>query len=395
METFQVDTFGSAQLVADVPELAVVVPTFNQLVAVVPELAVVVPTFNERDNVIPLLEKIEEVLPGVAWEVVFVDDDSRDGTSAVVTERSRIDPRVRILRRIGRRGLASAVVEGIQSTSTPYVAVIDADMQHDERVLKQMLESLRSGEADLAVGTRYAGDGGVGDWDSRRQTISWVATRLSALAVRANLSDPMSGFFMIRRDAFEASLRQLSQQGYKILLDIVASAPKPLRIKEFPYVFRNRQHGESKLDALVSLEYLMLLLDKMFGRFVPARFILFVAIGGLGVFVHMAVLTALLKAVGASFVVGQSAATLISMTFNFFLNNTLTYRDMRLKGFWPVLGGLLSFYLVCSLGAVSNVGIANFMFSHSYSWWVSGIAGIAVGAVWNYAASSVFTWRKR
>jgi dolichol-phosphate mannosyltransferase len=358
------------------------------------ELAIIVPTFNERDNVIPLLEKIEEALSGEAWEVVFVDDDSKDDTAAAVVERCRIDPRVRIVRRIGRRGLSSAVVEGILSTWTPYVAVIDADMQHDERLLKKMLESLRSGEADLVVGTRYAGEGGVGDWDARRQAISWVATRLSTFVVPADLSDPMSGFFMIRRDAFEASLRELSQQGFKILLDIVASAPKRLRIKEFHYVFRTRQHGESKLDALVSLEYLMLLLDKTLGRWVPARFILFMVIGGLGVFVHMAVLIIFLKALGAIFVVAQSTAAIIAMTFNFFLNNTLTYRDRQLKGFLPVVRGLLSFYLVCSLGAVSNVGIANFLFSQSYSWWISGISGIAVGAVWNYATSSVFTWRK-
>ena len=358
------------------------------------ELAIIVPTFNERDNIMPLLEKIEAALPDVAWEVVFVDDDSKDGTVAVVTERCRFNSRVRIIRRIGRRGLSSAVVEGILSTSTPYVAVIDADMQHDERILQNMLTSLRAGEADLAVGTRYTGDGGFGDWDARRKTISAVATRLSALVLRANLTDPMSGFFMIRRDAFEASVRQLSSQGYKILLDIVASASKPLRIKEFPYVFRLRKHGESKLDALVSLEYLLLLLDKIVGRWVPPRFVLFMGIGGLGVFVHMAVLTLLLKAAGLAFVLAQSAATVVAMTFNFFLNNLLTYRDKQIKGFWPLLRGLLSFYLVCAIGAVSNVGIANFMFAHSYSWYLSGIAGIVIGAVWNYAASSVFTWRK-
>lgn len=363
-----------------------------------PELAIIVPTFNERGNVIPLLEKVEEALEArtaVSWEVVFVDDDSSDGTAAAVIERSRTDSRVRILRRIGRRGLSSAVVEGILSTTSPYVAVIDADMQHDERLLAQMLEALRGGKYDLVVGTRYTGDGGVGDWDKHRQTISWVATKLSALVVRANLSDPMSGFFMIRREAFEASLHYLSLQGYKILLDIVASAPTPLRIKELPYVFRTRQHGESKLDALVSLEYLTLLLDKLFGRWLPAKFILFMTIGGVGVFVHMGVLTFLLKAVGTSFVVGQGAATVVAMTFNFFLNNMLTYRDKRLRGFWPVLGGLISFYLVCSIGAVSNVGIANALFSRDYSWWVSAVAGIVVGAVWNYAASSVFTWRKK
>ncbi len=359
-----------------------------------PELAVIVPTFNERDNVIPLLEKLEAALAGIGWEAVFVDDDSKDGTPTAITERARADTRVRILRRIGRRGLSSAVVEGILSTTAPYVAVIDADMQHDEQLLRQMLATLRAGEADLAVGTRYAGGGGVGDWDFRRKTISWVATKLSALVIKADLSDPMSGFFMLRRDAFEASVRQLSSQGYKILLDIVASAPKPLRIEEFPYVFRLRQHGESKLDALVSLEYLLLLIDKLFGHIVPARFVLFMSIGGLGVFVHMAVLTALLKTQGFGFLAAQGAATVVAMTFNFFLNNALTYRDKRLKGFWPMLRGLLSFYLVCAVGAVSNVGIANFLFTHSYAWYVSGVAGILVGAVWNYAASSVFTWRK-
>ena len=367
----------------------------NAISVKLPELTIIVPTFNEYDNVIPLLEKIEEALTGIAWEVVFVDDDSNDGTARAIIERCVTNSRVRILQRIGRRGLSSAVVEGILSTTAPYVAVIDADLQHDERHLRQMLTSLRSGEFDLAVGTRYSGDGGVGDWGIRRRAISAVATRLAALALRARLSDPMSGFFMIRREAFEASLRQLSLQGYKVLVDIIASAPKPLRIKEFPYVFRMRQHGESKLDALVSLEYLMLLLDKTFGRWIPAQFILFMAIGGLGVFVHMAVLAVLLKAAGTSFVIGQSMATVVAMTFNFFLNNMLTYRDKRLRGFWRVLGGLFSFYLVCSVGTISNVGIANALFSRSYSWIISGIAGIVVGAVWNFAASSVFTWGKK
>ena len=353
------------------------------------------PTFNECGNVIPLLEKIGETLTDIAWEVVFVDDDLNDGTVRAITKRCLTDSRVRILRRIGRRGLSSAVVEGILSTTAPYIAVIDADLQHDERLLRQMLMSLRRSEFDLAVGTRYSGEGGVGDWDLRRRVISAVATRLAVLVLRARLSDPMSGFFMIRREAFEASLRQLSLQGYKLLVDIIASAPEPLRIKEFPSVFRMRQRGESKLDALVSLEYLMLLLDKMFGRWIQARFILFMAIGGLGVFVHMGILAFLLKAADASFVVGQSIATVFAMTFNFFLNNTFTYRDKRLRGYWRVLGGLFSFYLVCSLGTVSNVGIANALFLRSYSWVASGIAGILVGAVWNYAASSVFTWGEK
>ena len=352
------------------------------------------PTLNEASNIEALLSKIETALADVRWEVIFVDDDSQDSTRDVILQRCRIDPRVRLVHRIGRRGLSSAVVEGILSSSTRYVAVIDADMQHDERLLRPMLEALEGGECDLAIGTRYAAEGGVGDWTERRQTISQIATTLSRLVVKVRISDPMSGFFVIRRNLFDSVVRQLSIQGYKILLDIITSAPSSLRIKEFPYVFRSRQHGESKLDPLVSLEYLLLLLDKMVGQWVPVRFILFMAVGGAGVLVHLAVLTILFEVADTKFVLAQSIATAAAMTFNFFLNNVFTYRDRRLKGFWPVLWGLLSFYLVCSAGAVSNVGVASFLFVRDFSWWISGVAGILVGAVWNYAASSILTWRK-
>jgi dolichol-phosphate mannosyltransferase len=358
------------------------------------ELAIVVPTLNEAANIETLLTKIETTLAGVRWEIIFVDDDSQDRTRDVILQRCRVDPRIRLVHRIGRRGLSSAVVEGILSSSTRCVAVIDADLQHDERLLRPMLEAIQSGECDLAVGTRYATDGSVGDWAERRQTISQIATTLSRLVVKVNISDPMSGFFMIRRDLFDTVVRGLSVQGYKILLDIITSAPKSLRIREFPYVFRSRQHGESKLDPLVSLEYLLLLLDKMVGRWVPVRFILFMTVGGLGVIVHLAVLTILFEVAQTKFVVAQGIATAVAMTFNFFLNNVFTYRDRRLRGFWPVLGGLVSFYLVCSAGAVSNVGVASFLFVRDFSWWISGVVGILVGAVWNYAASSILTWRK-
>jgi len=361
---------------------------------VAPELAVVIPIFNEAANIEPLLEKLESALQGIEWEAVFVDDDSPDGTAAILIKRCRLDRRVRLLRRMGRRGLASAVTEGILSTSTPYVAVIDGDMQHDERVLPQMLQMLRRQDADLVVGSRYVSEGGVGNWDQTRQKISRIATVLSRLVVKVDLADPMSGFFMIRREAFEAAVHDLSNQGYKILLDVIASSPQPPRIKEVSYTFRSRQHGESKLDALVTLEYISLLLDKLWGKWIPVRFVLFAGIGGLGVVFHMVVLTLLLSVGKVSFAVGQSVATLAAMTFNFFVNNTLTYRDRRLKGLGPLLRGLLTFCIICSVGAVANVGIANVLFVSDYSWWLSALAGILLGAVWNYGVTSIFTWRK-
>jgi dolichol-phosphate mannosyltransferase len=360
----------------------------------VPFLSIIVPTFNEQDNVHELVQRVDRCLPGIDWEIVFVDDDSVDGTLKVLHDASRADPRVRYLQRIGRRGLASAVVEGILSTSAPYVAVMDADLQHDESKLAEMLRRLEASNCDIVIGSRYVESGGTGDWSERRRLISDVATRVTRLVLRTTVSDPMSGFFMLRREAFNGSVRRLSSMGYKILLDILVSAQRPLVVAEIPYVFRSRQHGESKLDSAVTWEFLMLLLDKTVGRVVPGRFVMFTLVGGLGVFVHMLVLAVANRGLDVAFLTSQLTATTAAMTFNFFANNLLTYRDKRLKGFWQLTRGLLSFYAVCGLGAVSNVGIATVLFQEDYSWWLSGLAGILVGAVWNYAASSMFTWRK-
>ncbi|MFT3731087.1 MAG: glycosyltransferase family 2 protein [Hyphomicrobium sp.] len=373
-------------------ELAGKVPALDAVA--VPALSIVVPTFNEVANVPLLVDKIRAVFPDQNWEIVFVDDDSTDGTEQVLHGLCRKYPFIRSLRRIGRRGLSSAVVEGILSTSAPFVAVMDGDLQHDERLLPAMLAELQSDKADLVVGSRYLQGGSTGEWDASRVRMSRIATYLSGLITDAQCTDPMSGFFMIRRTTFDGAVRQLSGQGFKILLDIMASSPTPPRLKELPYTFGIREHGESKLNSVIALEYINLILDKLVGRWIPVRFIMFSLVGGLGVFVHMSVLT-VLHFLGEPFVYSQSLATVAAMTFNFFLNNILTYRDKRLKGTWPILKGLLSFFAVCSFGAIANVGIANVLFQRSFTWWLSAIAGIFVGVVWNFAATSIFIWKRR
>ena len=369
-------------------------PSGTVSTAVAPALSIIVPTLNERENIEPLLALIAAALPDTAWEVLFVDDDSRDRTPEHVRTLARHDPRVRCVQRIGRRGLATACMEGVLASASPYVAVMDADLQHDERLLPAMLERLKTEDLDIVIGSRYVAGGGLGEWDSARARMSDVAGRLSRLVVKADLRDPMSGFFMLTRPAFEAALRQLSGQGFKILLDIFASSPQPLRFEELPYQFRNRIHGESKLDTLVAWEYILLLLDKLIGHIVPVRFALFAMIGGLGLVIHLTVLGISYRELGADFTLAQGAATLVAMTSNFFLNNWFTYRDRRLKG-WKLLRGLISFYVVCSVGALGNVGIASYVFHADQSWWVAGVVGALIGAVWNYATSSVFTWRNK
>ena len=247
------------------------------------ELAIIVPTYNEAQNVALLVAALDRALVNTAWEIIFVDDDSPDGTAAQVRTMARTDPRVRIVHRYGRRGLSSACVEGILATSAPYVVVMDGDMQHDEAVLSQMFDRIRAGDVDLVVGSRYVEGGGLGDWSQRRIAMSRFATTLADRVAKTKISDPMSGFFMLTRAAFMASLPKLSSVGFKILLDIAASAPTPLRVADVPFTFRQRQHGESKLDGQVLWEYLELLLDKTFGHILPVRFLSFAIIGGSGV----------------------------------------------------------------------------------------------------------------
>jgi dolichol-phosphate mannosyltransferase len=326
--------------------------------------------------------------------VIFVDDDSKDGSANHARALARRDPRVRCLQRIGRRGLSTACIEGVMASASPYVAIMDGDLQHDEQLLPRMLEVLKNEPIDVVVGSRYISGGGIGDgFSSGRARVSGFATRLAAFICKVEIADPMSGFFMFRREVFDNVVRDLSGQGFKILLDVLASSPYPLRVRELPFEFRKRRHGESKLDVLVAWEYGMLLADKLIGHLVPVRFALFALIGGIGLFIHIAVLWIGLTLIALSFVAAQTLATIIAMTFNFFLNNLFTYRDQRLRG-WRLLRGLFSFYLICGIGAVANVGIATYVFRADQTWWMAGIAGVIVGSVWNYAVSSVFTWKK-
>lgn len=356
-----------------------------------PELAIVVPTYNERDNVRELHRRLELALAGERFELIFVDDDSPDGTADVVRALGREDARVRVLHRIARRGLASACVEGAMATSAPFVLVMDGDLQHDETIVKGMLEILRRDEAELVIGSRYTEGGGIGDWGSQRAAISRWATRLISVIVPPTVTDPLSGFFMVRRELFARCVRDLSSMGFKILADLLASAGPQTRVREVAFQFRARHAGTSKLDSLVAWEFVLLIADKLIGRWIPVRFLSFAAVGGSGILVHFGILALLLEGLGVAFLPAQVTATIASVTSNFALNNVLTYRDTRLHGAaW--VRGLGTFALVCSVGAAANIGVAGYLFEHGTVWSLAALAGVTVGTVWNFSVSSVHTW---
>lgn len=356
-------------------------------------VAVIVPTLNEAANVPRLVAALDRALGTYAYEILFVDDWSTDGTPDAVAALADIRTNIRLIRRFGRRGLSSAVVEGVLATLAPIVAVIDADMQHDEAILPRLIDAVADGTADIAIGSRYAPGGSTGTWDAARARGSRLATLLARRLLPVPVADPMSGFFVTRQATLIAALPRLSNLGFKILLDLIVSSPTPPRIAEIPFTFRERTAGTSKLDSSVAIDFLLLLLDKSVGRYVPPRLVLFGAVGLLGLGVDLGLLRAGL-ALGATFKLAKSVGVAGAIAFNFTLNNNLTYRDQRLTGS-RLLTGLLSFYAVCGLGAVANVGVGNAVFEREHRWWLAGIAGAVVGSMWNYAASRAVTWRKR
>jgi dolichol-phosphate mannosyltransferase len=355
------------------------------------ELTIVIPTFNERENIRPLIAAVDAALPSDNWEMIVVDDDSSDGTSSVVREIARHDPRIRCIQRIRRRGLSSACVEGMLASSSPYLAVMDADMQHDEKLLPEMLETLKTTDDDVVIGSRYTEGGSTGEFKGLRLAISRAATRLSQLLLGTQLSDPMSGFFMLRRSFLDRVVRKIYGRGFKILLDLFASSDQPVKYTELPYTMRTRQLGESKLGFRVTLEFFMMLLYKLSGRLVPGRFIKFSAVGLLGVGVHLAALYLVYLVLGQGFVFGQSIATLVAMTNNYILNNLFTFQDQKLTGV-DFFIGLFKFYLACSLGALISVALGGFLHDQGTPWWLAGFTGAVAAAVWNFMTTSIFTW---
>jgi dolichol-phosphate mannosyltransferase len=363
-------------------------------VTAAPEITIVVPTLNERANIPILVARLQRLLAGIHCEVVFVDDNSTDGTAAIARTIGEADSRVRCIRRIGRRGLAGALLEGMLASQARYVAALDADLQHDEGLLVAMVERLRQGDVDLVVASRYMEGNATAGFDSHRARASRWSSTIARRFLGVELTDPMSGFFMIRRDLVEELAPSLSSQGFKLLLDIVATARGRIRVAELPYVFRARQHGLSKLDTRVILDFAALVISKLTGDAVSLRFLLFCAVGLTGVVVHMAVLAMALDAAELRFSAAQAVATIAAITWNFVLNNRLTYSDQRLTG-WRFFKGLLWFQVICSVGAVSNVGAATWIYNSGPGWWVAGLGGALMGAVWNYVVSAAFVWRQR
>ena len=350
----------------------------------------VICTLNEHEAIGGVLDEVGADLAHLAHEILVVDDSVDDRTAQVVAERARRQPAIRLIRRTGTGGLASAAIAGWDAARGQTLAIMDGDGQHDPRLIGRMLRRLDETDAELVVASRYldSADGGL---TGVRHLISRAGVNLTGWLLGLRLADPMSGCFLMRRDWYEAVRPSLSGVGFKILVDIAVSHHRHPKTVQIPTALLERTGGESKLDLRVMVDLAALLVEKRTGGAIPARMSLFLLVGVTGLAVHLAVLSAS-QGLDLPFWLGQTGAILAAMTWNFGLNNRLTFRDQRLRG--PALWrGLLSFYVACLAGALVSEAAGAGLDAVGAPWALAGVVGAVLGAAWNYHAAKRLTWR--
>lgn len=361
-------------------------------------LSVIVPTYNERDNVAAIVGKLDCVLQFLPWEVIFVDDASPDDTAHVVREIARVDRRVRLISRHNRRGLSSAVIEGGLAAAGEVIAVMDGDLQHDEGILPELYRRVAEGEADIASASRFLEDhASEGLANDTRLQISHTGISAANKFFGLHLTDPLTGFFAMRRADLERTAPDLSGLGFKILLDLITSMDPAPRVSEVPFRFRPRVAGESKLDHRVMYDFGLFFLERSVSRVVPipGTWLSLAVVSALGVVIHLALIVPAVSVLGVPFIPAQLAATLVSLFATFSMNNLLSRGDSTLQGrrFWM---GFAVFGLLSAAGVAANVGVAALIHtgSNHLVYVVPAIAGAIISVPWNFAANKAFAYGK-
>lgn len=376
-----------------------------------PVLSVVTPTYNEAANVGPLVTAINDALGDMPHEIIVVDDDSPDRTWEVAGRIAEADPRVRVVRRFDNHGLSPAVMAGLGAARGEVLAVIDADLQHDESILPEMVRRVRAGEADVVVGSRAVEGGSYGDWGTGRRFVSWVATLIAKFLLRVPTSDPMSGFFAMSRTTFDRMAPHINPQGFKILLEFIGRRRHPLRVSEVGFTFRNRVAGETKMSPSVIRSYLLAVVELWVGRQVKGQFVLYSLVGASGVVVNLAAFwlgeMLDLGSIDAGFGRPLRWSLLlgieVSIVWNFVLNNYFTFWERRFRGA-SLAVGLVLFEIVSALGVIVHVAV--FQFLESTNWGdrllgedVARLAhdgvGFLVALVSNYYLNVNYLWGRR
>lgn len=356
-------------------------------------VSIIIPTYNEHANIERLVREIDCAMGRESYEVIFVDDDSPDGTAYIIEKCSRDYP-VWVFVRRGRRGLATAVVQGFAHSSGDIIVVMDADLQHPPSAIPMLLERVRAG-SDVAVASRYVKGGSAPGLGSLRNLFSRaaVAVARALLPSAASVADPMSGFFALRRKVLDGIV--LEPSGFKILLEILALG-KIESVCELPFSFTNRHAGVSKMSLGEQGRYFAHLLSLMFRTGELARLARFCLVGLSGVCVNMGVLWFLTGVIGLFYMLSACISIEASIVTNFLANNAFTFRDRNDQSKRSLFARLIRFNAVSIVAVGVNLGVLWLLTSVAgLSYLLSNLAGIALATVWNFLVNNHWTWAAR
>ncbi|MDH4262081.1 MAG: glycosyltransferase family 2 protein [Spirochaetia bacterium] len=356
------------------------------------DLSVILPTFNEKENIILILDKIRKVLKNESYQIIVVDDNSPDGTWEIAQHYSKKLSNIQVIRRLNMKGLSSAILEGFGSSNSKWMVVMDADLQHDEKILVEFIKAFEEGY-EIVLGSRKTAGGGIGEWNALRRVISWVATKMALLIIKNNVSDPMSGFFGIRKEIFENSIDKINPRGFKLLLELLAHNPDS-KVHEIGFTFNKRLHGKSKLNTNVIIDYMEALYDLSFGKYLPLRFLKYSIIGLTGLLLYQLFIWIGLNLLEISKYYSIALGIEAAILSNYFLNNFWTFRDYRHKSIY-IITGLFSYHLISLAGVVINYSSTVILINQfKINIYTASIIGAVLSTLWNYRMNFQITWKK-
>ena len=358
-------------------------------------ISVIIPTYNEYKNLPKLLDQLLNLETIFEKEIIIVDDNSSDGTQNLARSYSQNDRRIRLISRLGRSGLSSAIKEGCLCASGDLIVIMDADGQHEPNSIINGLEKFNNKNIDIIIGSRFLEESIIKGLSSKRESGSSIANFLARITLHSGykkLTDYMTGFILLKRNSCIKYIEKIDVNGFKFLYELLSLSKGKLTVIEIPLVFGFREFGQSKLDLAVIWDFLISLIHNFFGRIIPRRAFSFALVGLIGVFVQMFVIYFLLAVTDFDFEKILPVGVILAATSNYIINNILTFRSNKLSG-KNFYFGLFKFLLVASLPIIANIGVANLFYNQlSSNTFFAQIAGILVVFIWNYAASSRVVW---
>ncbi len=360
-------------------------------------ISIVIPTFNEVENIIPLLKKLTLIVNNFEYEIIVVDDDSPDGTSNAVNKYMQFNKKIKLITRIGRSGLSSAIKEGLIFAQGKYLLVLDGDGQHHPSFILNMLEAIKKDKSDIVIGSRFLNTSKLEGLSNERSLGSKIANKMARISLHKNyskLTDYLSGCFCVEKEITKKFIRKIEVNGFKFLYELLSLSKGELAVNEVPLIFKERRFGNSKLDIAIVWDFLISIIHNLTLRILPRRAISFGLVGISGVFVQLFITSFLVEIFRIDFYNALPFAVIFAATSNFLINNQVTFRSDRLKDL-ALLIGLLKFLIVASLPIIANVGITTAFYKYiTADTLIAQIAGIGIVYAWNYLASSSFVWKK-